>query len=209
MYKAGRLRGAAGVALVLHLVLIFAHSPLKQKPKSLTALLDVWLPPSVVPAVPLATPAPISAPKPSGSAPQPVFGKADSQPLAAPPTSAALPNSTQAGGLPAKGGRGTIANVVAPHGRTVETRPPLCRREPKPILPAISRELGEEGIVKVRLQIGGDGAIRAAQVQQSSGYPRLDEAARKTLLQWRCQAAQRDGVPVGAELEETVVFELK
>ncbi|WP_177187827.1 energy transducer TonB [Formivibrio citricus] len=89
------------------------------------------------------------------------------------------------------------------------TRPPVCRRDPKPELPAISRSLGEEGQVRLRLLIGTDGVVRSVKVMQSSGYGRLDDAARKTLLRWRCQPALRQGEPAEAELEETVVFELK
>ncbi len=92
---------------------------------------------------------------------------------------------------------------------SVITRPPLCRRDPKPELPAVSRALGEEGMAQLRLQIGVEGVVRSVLLVKSSGYGRLDDVARKTLRQWQCQPALRHGEPVAAELEETVLFELK
>jgi periplasmic protein TonB len=66
---------------------------------------------------------------------------------------------------------------------------------PRPPYPAASRRLGEQGQVVVGVLIGVDGSARKAEIRQSSGYPRLDQAALNTALQWRYVPGRRGGVP--------------
>lgn len=66
---------------------------------------------------------------------------------------------------------------------------------PKPAYPPMSRRLGEQGTVVVRALIGTDGNAQKAEVQQSSGFERLDRAALETALKWRYLPGKRAGVP--------------
>jgi protein TonB len=59
-----------------------------------------------------------------------------------------------------------------------------ARFEP-PRYPALSRRLGEEGVVVLRVLIDEQGAPVAVEVHRSSGYPRLDEAAREAVRRAR------------------------
>jgi protein TonB len=56
---------------------------------------------------------------------------------------------------------------------------------PKPEYPSSSRRNEEEGTVQLRFLIGTEGQVLESQVEKSSGYTRLDEAARVALS--RCQ----------------------
>lgn len=47
----------------------------------------------------------------------------------------------------------------------------------------------------VRVLVGADGTAQKAEVQQSSGYERLDQAALTTVLNWRYVPGKRGGVP--------------
>lgn len=47
----------------------------------------------------------------------------------------------------------------------------------------------------VRVLIGTDGRARKAEIAQSSGYPRLDNASVAAVLQWRYVPGKRGGVP--------------
>ena len=47
-----------------------------------------------------------------------------------------------------------------------------------PGYPHDSVALGEQGEVVLRMTIGRDGLVRLVEVLQSSGYPRLDQAAQ-------------------------------
>lgn len=66
---------------------------------------------------------------------------------------------------------------------------------PRPPYPPLSRRLGEQGKVVVRVFIEADGSASRAEVQQSSGYERLDRTAVETVLRWRYVPGKRAGVP--------------
>lgn len=66
---------------------------------------------------------------------------------------------------------------------------------PKPPYPATSKRLGEEGKVMIRVLISADGQPSQAQIQKSSGFERLDQAALETVLRWRFVPGKRGGVP--------------
>jgi protein TonB len=68
-------------------------------------------------------------------------------------------------------------------------------QNPKPAYPVISKRLGEQGKVVVRVFIGEDGRAQKAEIRQSSGYERLDQAALNTVLSWRYVPGKRGGVP--------------
>ena len=55
--------------------------------------------------------------------------------------------------------------------------------------------MGEQGKVIVRVLIGTDGLAQKAEIRQSSGYERLDQAALATALKWRYVPGKRGGVP--------------
>jgi protein TonB len=65
---------------------------------------------------------------------------------------------------------------------------------PKPAYPPLSRRLGEQGTVIVRALIGTDGSAHTAEIQQSSGFTRLDQAALATTLRWRYVPGTRGAV---------------
>lgn len=67
-----------------------------------------------------------------------------------------------------------------------------CQR---PEYPSASRRAEEEGTVVLRFLIGTDGAVVEAQVDKSSGYGRLDEAARAALSRCRFKPGTVDGKP--------------
>lgn len=54
--------------------------------------------------------------------------------------------------------------------------------------------MGEQGKVIVRVLIGADGVPQRAEIQQSSGFDRLDKAAYETVLRWRYTPGKRNGV---------------
>jgi protein TonB len=64
----------------------------------------------------------------------------------------------------------------------------------KPIYPAHSKRLGEQGKVIVRVLIGVDGLAQRAEIRTTSGYDRLDQAALTTVLSWRYVPGKRSGI---------------
>lgn len=67
-------------------------------------------------------------------------------------------------------------------------------QNPKPPYPALSKRLGEQGKVMVRVLIGVDGMAQKAEIKQSSGFDRLDQSALNTVLRWRYVPGKRAGV---------------
>jgi protein TonB len=79
-----------------------------------------------------------------------------------------------------------------------------------PPYPPLSRRLGEEGIVQLKLAIGVDGRVVSAVIEKSSGSQRLDDAARDWVMRhWRYYPATRDGKAVASNAQVKVVFNLK
>lgn len=64
---------------------------------------------------------------------------------------------------------------------------------PAPTYPAISRRLGEQGKVVIRVLIGKDGLPQQGNIEQSSGYARLDQVALRAVMGWRYVPGQRNG----------------
>jgi protein TonB len=80
---------------------------------------------------------------------------------------------------------------------------------PAPIYPTISQRMGEQGKVIVRVLIAKDGSARQAEIHQSSGFDRLDQAALLAVASWRFVPGQRDGVPQDMWFNVPINFALK
>jgi protein TonB len=65
---------------------------------------------------------------------------------------------------------------------------------PRPPYPSLSRRLGEQGKVVVRVFIDLNGTASKAEIHTSSGYERLDQTALQTVLRWRYVPGKRGGV---------------
>ena len=76
----------------------------------------------------------------------------------------------------------------------------ICRvpRIERAAYPALSRRLGEEGKLMLRVELDEKGHVNVVQVVDSSGFKRLDEAAMAAVKTWRCNPPVRNGQPVRA-----------
>ncbi|MET0281056.1 MAG: energy transducer TonB [Steroidobacteraceae bacterium] len=75
--------------------------------------------------------------------------------------------------------------------------------------PSTSRNLGEEGKLRVRLCVGVNGRVTEAAVGEGSGIARLDEAGVRLAKQYRFKPATEDGKPVAQCFLLPVSFSLK
>lgn len=69
------------------------------------------------------------------------------------------------------------------------------RNCPEPVYPSIALRLGEHGAVTLLFLIDVDGRVVESRIEESSGYSRLDEAARRALSRCRFTPGTVDGVP--------------
>lgn len=80
---------------------------------------------------------------------------------------------------------------------------------PKPAYPSISRRMGEEGQVRLRVRVDAAGNPQQVEVEHSSGYPRLDAAARETVKRWRFVPARQGEQAVAATVIVPIQFTLR
>jgi protein TonB len=73
-----------------------------------------------------------------------------------------------------------------------------CPKLSPPTYPAISRRMGEEGKLVLRVELDESGRIDEAKILNSSGYERLDTAALTAVKSWHCNPSLRNGQPVRA-----------
>jgi protein TonB len=66
----------------------------------------------------------------------------------------------------------------------------------KPEYPSASRRLEEEGTVTLKFLVGVDGRVKESAVDKSSGFKRLDEAARQGLSKCQFKPGTENGQPV-------------
>ena len=90
-----------------------------------------------------------------------------------------------------------VAAPVVQHQRTgvaVDPKHPLHIGED--YYPDASKRAGEEGRCIVQVTVSADGRITGETIQQSSGFPRLDEACLKGVHGQHMKPATEDGKPV-------------
>lgn len=80
---------------------------------------------------------------------------------------------------------------------------------PAPTYPPLSRRLGEQGRVLMRVFVNPNGAPTKVQLRESSGHRRLDAAAEAAVRRWRFVPARRGEYPVGAWVLVPIAFNLR
>lgn len=137
--------------------------------------------------------APIEAPSPVVAPPPPPEPPAPPEPEPAPVVTAPIP-------------------APAPPA-VVPVTPPVFNADyldnPPPAYPALSRRLGEQGRVILRVLVSTAGTADEVQIRASSGHARLDEAARDTVRRWKFVPAKRGAQPVAAWVLVPISFRLE
>ncbi len=145
--------------------------------------------PTVFPASPL----PAEGPLPSSDTPAPGSGSGT--------PGGAL--GGVAGGMVGGSVGGTVGGVIPPRFDAAYLQ------NPPPDYPSLSRRLGEEGRVLLRVLISPEGLPRDIQLQTSTGYPRLDQAALQTVRRWRFVPAMRGDEALAAWVLVPIRFNLE
>jgi len=82
-------------------------------------------------------------------------------------------------------------------------------QNPAPVYPSMARRMGEQGRVLLRVVVRPDGTPDNVVLRQSSGSPRLDEAALDAVRKWRFVPARQGSTPVTAAVIVPIVFSLE
>jgi protein TonB len=154
--------------------------------------------PKPQPVVPAPTPAPVLTAAPEAPAPQ----------VAPPPPPPALVETKPAPPAPAP-----APIVASAPPAPVTITPPRFNadylRNPAPAYPPISRRMGEEGKVILRVHVNERGMPAEVQIKSSSGSQRLDTTALETVKQWKFVPARRGDTPVDAWVLVPISFSLR
>lgn len=218
--RARRKPWGLGVVVLLHLLVFWAiqagltRDITRQLPQVVQAVLLQETPPPPPPPPPKVDPPPAPLPPPPKPQPPPPVAPAPPPPVA--PPSAAPPAQvptvevavvpsvvpTQAITAVTKSAPQPAPAVAAAPAAPARAAPPT--RTPasvsaaqcdKPDYPSASRRMEEEGTVSLRFLVGVDGKVIQSEIEKSSGFKRLDEAARAGLSKCRFQPATVDGRP--------------
>lgn len=148
------------------------------------------------------TPAPVSQPVPGTPAPAqesrtvPTAAAPAAPPAPAVQAAPPAPPAPPAAPAPVARGPVTISSVE-------------YLQAPKPDYPLMAKRAGEQGKVVLRILIDEKGLPERVDIQQSAGYPRLDEAARAAGLRAVFKPHLEDGHPVPAYVLVPINFALK
>jgi protein TonB len=82
-------------------------------------------------------------------------------------------------------------------------------RNPAPPYPPLSRRMGEQGRVVLRVLVSSAGRPDVVEVYDSSGAPRLDQAALETVKRWTFVPARQGDRPVVARVLVPISFSLR
>jgi len=142
-------------------------------PKNLPPPPPAYVPPA---EIQVAAPSPVNAIAAVSNTPQPVAPPSPS------PSPSPLPSPVQSTPQPASPPVQTSAVISASS----------CE---KPDYPSASKRLEEEGTVQLKFLVGVDGKVIESAIEKSSGFRRLDEAARAGLSKCQFKPATLDGKP--------------
>lgn len=78
----------------------------------------------------------------------------------------------------------------------------------EPTYPPASRRAGEQGTVRLKVLVDTSGRASNVAVTQSSGFPRLDQAATEAVRKWRFVAATDGTNKIQAYTQVAVTFKL-
>ncbi len=174
------------------LVEIMAPAPapeVKSTPQQQPKLQPAYQTPRPAMSAPGPTATPQSDPGPLAMAPSPI----------APEPSPAAPSVAHAAAAPTSPNPASKPNTPLAPAALPKLELPSSSADylnnPKPPYPALSKRLGEQGKVLVRVWIGTDGTASHASIKTSSGFDRLDQAALNTVQGWRYVPGKRGGSP--------------
>lgn len=106
-----------------------------------------------------------------------------------------------------------VEPIAAPPAPPAPIIPPQFNADylnnPAPQYPALSKRLGEEGRVILRVYVDERGLPARVEMRTSSGHGRLDEIALETVKQWKFVPARRGDQAVSAWVLVPISFSLR
>mgnify|MGYP006271870189 CR=1 FL=1 len=156
------------------------------------------------PAPPVAAPPPAPMPAP---APAPAVTVPETKPAPHPPEPVPAPKPAPAPQVPPAPPAPPAS--PAPSAKTdVSISASYGASNAKPVYPTMSKRMGEQGTVVLRVLVKSDGSAGTVEVKSPSGFPRLDQSAVEAVKTWRFNPATLDGKPVDEWYQVPIPFKL-
>lgn len=215
--KQSKLAGA-GVAIILHVLALYFALQFEPVRSAITQAAPIMVrlvapppklekpdePPKPLPAKPR-----VERPKPTARPPiMTAVTEASASFVAPPPPPAPVVEA------PAEP---VVAAPPAPPARPAPPPAPVIPpnfnadylNNPAPAYPALSRRMGEEGKVVLRVFVNEQGLPAQVQLKTSSGFSRLDSVALETVRHWKFVPARRGDQAVAAWVLVPISFSLR
>lgn len=194
----------AALVVLLHLLLAYGvlYVSVKNELIALPSSISVRLLPMVEekpePARPLPPPPKAPLRKPPVAQPQPVLAVA---------SPAATSSFTVAPQPPAPPAQPVVAPPAPAPVAVVAARFDAdYLHNPKPVYPALSRRMNEEGRVLLKVRVSAQGTALDVAVSKTSGFPRLDAAAVDAVTRWRFVPARRGDDAIDSTVVVPITF---
>ncbi len=131
------------------------------------------------------------------------------EPVDAPVVAEKTPTDAQ----PAENAAEVVAEVAkAKAAPEPVTEPPrfgvAYLNNPAPSYPMLARRMGEQGRVLLRVLVSENGKANTVNIDKSSGYEKLDEAAIEAVKKWTFIPAKRSSQPISAYVLVPINFSL-
>ncbi len=88
-------------------------------------------------------------------------------------------------------------------------KPARLVKSERPPYPKEARQQGWEGTVLLRVTVGAGGDVGNVKIQESSGYPELDESAAQSVKTWQFDPAKLGDDPISSAVDLPVRFDLE
>lgn len=152
-------------------------------------------PVAMAPAKPVESPIAVDPPAPISEAP----------PTPAAPAALEGPGTEGGAGIAGSAGSGS-----KPGGPVVAPRFDVAYlNNPRPEYPRLARRMGEQGRVLLHVFVSAAGHAEKIEIHTSSGYARLDHAARDAVQKWKFVPARQGDTPVNAWVLVPISFVLE
>ena len=161
-------------------------------------------PPKLTP--PPKTPQPVLTPPPTPQPPAPATPEPPAV-LAAPTAAVTAPVVPAA--APAPPPPAPLPPPAAPAKVELPSSKADYLHNPPPDYPRMSKRLGEQGKVVLKVLIGTDGAPQKVELVTSSGFERLDKSAMDAAMRWRYVPGKRGGVAEAMWYQVPIQFTLE
>jgi len=197
--------GLLGIVIGAHVavfLLIMAAKTVMPQIMEMPLVVDLLEAPPVIQKQPEAKPLPVAKPQPirqpTPKTPAPVIEAtqsnvpAPSAPVASPPDIKPAPPAAPA------------AEPVSQARFDAD-----YLRNPAPAYPPLSRRMGEEGKVILRVSVTPQGSADSVEIKTSSGSQRLDDSAQKTVRNWKFIPAKRGDSAVQSWVLVPIIFKLE